>query len=168
MLYLYVALCLFLVLLGAFRLSLNSALQWWGRHLAGLKTVEQEIEDEIAIGKSELEAKAFFLGKSVHKRGVMDEITPAFQVNTFMLQWLGVVALSIFGGLYFKWYIGIAVFLGIRIASFFISKAMPRYDANLYRNIIRNDLIKREQSYKSKDDLMRSEACRHFIENMIS
>jgi hypothetical protein len=161
-----IALCLLLSFLGGVRLALNRALQRWGRILAGLKTIEEDIEDEIAAGKSRLEARGYCLGQSVHKTGVMDAITPAFQVHTFKLHWFGILALSIFGGFFFTWYIGVATFLGVHIASFVASKMLPRDKSEVYLRFIRNGLIRREQSYKSQNDLMRAEACRHFIDKL--
>lgn len=150
-------------LVGAYTLAFQRATLYWGRKLVGAPDEAEIIAQKVAEGMSEAEARGFAMGHSAFGRGAQDAITPRSQ-NFRNILLLACLLFALIGGwIMFKWYIGIAAFVGTFIAIRLLKAVFPKDHSEFFRKRIRKQLYLRCESHKAEGDLMRLEACHHFL-----
>ena len=63
----------------------------------------------------------------------------------------------------FKWYLGIAAFIGTFAATSFLKTFFPKDASEFFRKKIRKRLYLRCERHKAEGDSMKVEACQYFL-----
>jgi len=162
----YITFSLILVfgaLIGAYTMAFQGATQYWGRKLVDAPDESEIIAQKVAEGMPEAEARGFAMGHAAYDRGAQDGITPKSQ-NFRNILFFACLLFGLIGGwILFKWYIGIAAFIGTCVATAILKSFFPKDDSEFFRKRIRKQLYLRCETHKAEGDSLRVVACQHFL-----
>jgi hypothetical protein len=150
--------------LGAYTMAMQGATHYWGVRLMAGPTEDDLIRERVAQGASLAEARGYAMGASLTNRGLQDAITPKAQIIRNIFFALGLLAMIVIGIAMYRWYWGIAGFLGTVFATGLLKSFFPAPDSQFFRDILLNDMKRKQMSYTAKGDPLRAHACSDLIQ----
>ena len=158
----YIVVVLAVAVLGAYTQQFQSATHYWGRRMAGEKSIEAELE-EAGEGEEGAYQKGAVIGRSISNRGFQDAITPQIQNIRNILFIVGEVAVPIIGFLYQKWYVAIVGFIAVFFLAIVLKKLFPHPDSDFFKRRILSSLRSRAASYQNRGNGLKAEAANHMV-----
>lgn len=98
--------------------------------------------------------------------GLQDAITPRLQTIRNILFPILIIIIFVISLTITKWYFAVSIIILIFIILVFIKLAMPKPDSLYFVKIVKNNLAKRLQNYKAKNNLSKIEAIGFIFEKL--
>lgn len=146
---------------GVIRARFHLATLHWGRAIAGLDYIEQEIQEAKASRNS---ARAIELTvDGINQRGFQDAITPPFLTGFTLTYWFVCASLFVWGFWVLPWYFALTWPLAYFVLGRLFQRLLPAPDSNFFRERFISSLTRRRQRYEQAGDHVRADAAEYML-----
>ena len=164
MIVIFTAVVLILLVIGALHRRFQEATLHWGRVMAGLGELERQIQaakDAGNVGQaSEL------IGRSVHHRGLQDELTSPSQINLTIGYWVAWLGTFAWGFFVLPWYIALLWPIFFGMAKRKVKNWLPAPSSEHYQQKIIGSLTSRRDRFLRTGDTLKANMSTVYIEQL--
>ncbi|MBI5917084.1 MAG: hypothetical protein HY842_17060 [Bacteroidetes bacterium] len=156
----YFLIGLIIAIYGSYVLKYQRATQYWGRILAGEKSIEK-IAEESLLAKGYVDRK-LLSSEARGKNGFQEAITPPILANAVFLLLLACISFLVYGIITFSWLYGIITFVGLFFTMQFFTRLYPHHFSDYWKKKLIQSLNLRKAKYENNGYTSKMEAVSYF------
>ena len=164
MIIIFTAVVLILLIIGTLHRRFQEATLHWGRLMTGLGELERQIQSAKDAGDAAQAAE--LLGRSVHHRGLQDELTPPSQTNLTIGYWVAWLGTFAWGFFVLPWYIALLWPIFFGVAKRRVKNWLPAPSSEHYRQKIIRSLTSRRVRFLRTGDNLKAKMSTVYIEQL--